>query len=370
MDFQVEADQAELRSAVRDVLEVECAPAYVRAVAEGTADAQQLWDKMVGLGWPALTIPEQHGGLGLGFVELALAVEEMGRHLAPGPFLATITQLLPVVREAGSTPLTERVLSAVAAGELTGSLAVAESGSGWPFTPPAATARRTGDDWVLDGRKRWVLEGDRVDELLVAAGIHGEDRVGLFLVAADAVKTAASDPLDPTRSHADIELADVVVPAERALTTDGAQALQRGLEEAVVSLSAEIVGACQALFTMTLEYAKVREQFGVPVGSFQAVKHKLADMHVTLERARSVTYFAAMTIAEDDPRRTTAASMAKAAAGDAQRLIVQDGIQLQGGIAYTWEHDVHLYVKRLMAGAALLGTAQDHRREIASTLLA
>lgn len=367
MDFELTPEQADLRSAVRDVLERECPPALVRAVVEEGASTQPLWTKLAELGWPALTVAEEHGGLGLGFVELVLAVEEMGRHLLPGPFLATVTQLLPAVQAAGPSAAAHRLLGAVARGELTGSLAVAESdrGSG---RGTSAVARQAGDDWVLEGRKRWVLHGDEVDELVVAARI-GDDAVGLFAVPQEAVNSSTPDALDPSRAHADVELDGVSVPGDRVLTLDGAAALRRALEEATVALAADLVGSCQQLFTMTLDYAKVREQFGVPIGSFQAVKHKLADMYVALERARSTVYFAAMTIAEDDPRRSLAASMAKAAAGDAARLIAQDGIQLHGGIAYTWEHDVHLYVKRLMAGGALLGTAQDHRREVAAALL-
>jgi alkylation response protein AidB-like acyl-CoA dehydrogenase len=275
----------------------------------------------------------------------------MGRHLVPGPFLPTVTQLVPILQECMPSAVAEQRLSAVAAGELTGALAVAETPSGWPSAPLEASARPAAGGWVLEGRKRWVLDGDTVDELVVAARIAERDAVGLSLVPGSDVKTSSPDPLDASRSHADVKLGGAAVPAERVLSVDGGRALRRALKEATVALAVEMVGACQGLFTMTLEYAQVREQFGVPIGSFQAVKHKLADLYVALERARSAVYFAAMTIAEDDPRRDLAASMAKAAAGDAQQRIVQDGIQLHGGIAYTWEHDAHLYVKRLMARA-------------------
>jgi alkylation response protein AidB-like acyl-CoA dehydrogenase len=144
--------------------------------------------------------------------------------------------------------------------------------------------------------------------------------------------------------------------------------LSRAVEEATVALALETVGTCQAIFDMTLDYAKNREQFGVPIGSFQAVKHKFADMYVALERARATAYFAAVTIAEDDERRTVATSMAKAAVGDAQRLIAQEGIQTLGGIGYTWEHDMHLLVKRAKSGDALFGTAADHRAKVADHL--
>jgi alkylation response protein AidB-like acyl-CoA dehydrogenase len=138
-----------------------------------------------------------------------------------------------------------------------------------------------------------------------------------------------------------------------------------GLDEATCALAIEMVGTCQTIFDMTLEYAKQREQFGVPIGSFQAVKHKLVDMYVALNRARACAYFAAATVAENDPRRSLAVSMAKAAAGDAQRIIGQEGIQIHGGIGYTWEHDLHLFVKRAKTGDALFGGAADHRQRVA-----
>jgi alkylation response protein AidB-like acyl-CoA dehydrogenase len=169
---------------------------------------------------------------------------------------------------------------------------------------------------------------------------------------------------------ADVRLDGVRLPVDHVLGTAGAAAplVRRALEEATTALALEVVGTCQTIFDVALDHAKVRHQFGVPIGSFQAVKHKLADMYVALERARATCYFAAATIGEDDPRRTMAASMAKAAAGDCQRLVAQDGIQLLGGIGYTWEHDMHLYVKRAKAGEALFGSAAFHRSRVADLL--
>jgi alkylation response protein AidB-like acyl-CoA dehydrogenase len=163
----------------------------------------------------------------------------------------------------------------------------------------------------------------------------------------------------------------VRVPRDRLLVGGGsaaAAALRRAIEEATVALALEMVGTAQTIFDVTLEYAKQREQFGVPIGSFQAIKHKFADMMISLERARSTCYFAALTIAEDDPRRTSATSVAKAAAGDCQRLLGRDGIQIHGGIGYTWEHNMHLYVKRMKSGEALFGTSAAHRGRIADLL--
>jgi alkylation response protein AidB-like acyl-CoA dehydrogenase len=174
--------------------------------------------------------------------------------------------------------------------------------------------------------------------------------------------------LDASRALVDVDFDGVVVDASRVLHDAGD--LDRALAEATVGLALEMVGTAQSIFDVTLEYAKQREQFGVPIGSFQAVKHKFADMAVALERARATSYFAALTLAENDPRWRTATSVAKVAAGDCQRLLAKEGIQLHGGIGYTWEHDMHLYVKRVKTGEALFGTSADHRAHLGQLLLA
>ena len=176
---------------------------------------------------------------------------------------------------------------------------------------------------------------------------------------------------DPTRLMGTVVLRDVTIGGDAVLGEPGdatAEAIRRAVEEATVAVALETVGTTQTIFDITLEYAKEREQFGVPIGSFQAIKHKFTDMLLAIERARATGYFAALTIAEDDERRTMATSMAKAAAGDAQRLVGKEGIQIHGGIGYTWEHDIHLYVRRAKVGGALFGTATDHRAAVADLL--
>jgi alkylation response protein AidB-like acyl-CoA dehydrogenase len=328
---------------------------------------------MVELDWPALTVAESDGGLGLGFVELAVLVEELGRVVAPGPLLATCTQFAPAVREAGTAEQRARFLAGVAAGQTTGALAVAEQAGDWSATSIAAEAVRDGEGWRLSGTKHYVADGTTADEVVVAArlaGSTGEEGIGLFVVPGPALSAKPMRSLDPTLPLATLELDGVRVGGDRALGTPGqsATALARAVEEAAVAIALMTVGACQSIFTMTLEYAKVREQFGVAIGSFQAVKHKLADLFIAVERARALAYFASLTIAEDDPRRTTAASMAKAAAGECQHRVVQDGLQLHGGIGYTWEHDLHLYLKRAKAGEGQFGSAAYHRARVADHL--
>ena len=280
-------------------------------------------------------------------------VEEHGRALAPGPFLATATQFLPLVREAADDAQRERFLPALAAGELTGALAV---GGAW---------RRDGAGFVLEGASSFVLDGDTADEIAVAA--EGEDGTALFVVPREAVKAERVESLDATRPLANLSFERIAVGPERALK-GGAAALTSGLEEATAALAAETVGCCRSLFDLVLEHVKQREQFGRPIGAFQAVQHKCADLFVAVEKARATSAFAAMTIAEDDPRRPLAVSMAKVSAGACQRLVGQEAIQLHGGIGFTWESDVHLYVKRARTGEGLFGSSREHRARIGELL--
>ncbi|MGH9113716.1 MAG: acyl-CoA dehydrogenase family protein [Acidimicrobiales bacterium] len=360
-------EQRELRDTARAVLDRECTPAVVREVVEKGTGADRLWRCLADLGWPALTVPEAAGGLGRGFVELAVVLEELGRVVAPGPYLATTTQFLPAIREAGTPDQAERWMGTVARGEVSGTLALAE-GTSWDATSVRATARRVGPDWVLRGTKRHVLSGTQVDEVVVAVRRADDDRLALAVVPAHDLDIEATGSLDASRPLATIRLDGVRVPDDRLLGHAGTPvggAVARTLQEATAGLAVDTVGACQALLDMTLAYAKVREQFGRPIGSFQALKHRFADMLVALEKARVTAHFAALTIAEDDPRRPLAVSMAKAAAGDCQRLVAASAVQLHGGIGFTWEHDVHLWVKRATTGGLLFGTSSDHRRMVA-----
>jgi alkylation response protein AidB-like acyl-CoA dehydrogenase len=377
MQLDFTADQEELRSSVRAVLEKECPIGFVRRLVEDGDDGAvaALEATFARLDWPALALPEDCGGLGLGFVETAVMAEEFGRVLAPGPLLATVTQFAPAIREAGTVDQHHAFLSPVAAGQRTGTLALAEDGRDWRPSSINTVIARAGDGWVLHGEKRHVVEAGRADDIAVAArleGTRGDVGVTLAVVprSTPGVRVEPIATLDATRETDVVRFDDVHVPDAAVLGSPGGglEALQRVVEEATVAAAVEMVGACQSIFDIALDYAKVRHQFGVPIGSFQAVKHKLANLFVSLERARSTCYFAAATIADDDPRRTLAASMAKAAAGDCQRLVAQDGIQLLGGIGYTWEHDVHLYVKRAKAGEGLFGTAAAHRGRVADLI--
>ncbi len=373
MDLELDTDQEELRMSIRAVLAKESPIAVARAMVETGRAPDELWDTMTALGWPALTISEADGGIGLGPIEAAVLAEELGRVMAAGPLLATVTQYVPTVREAGTSEQRTRFLGAVARGEARGAFALAEASGSYDPTDVAATATRDGDALVLGGTKCFVIEAAAADEIAVVvrlAGTTGDNGITVVVVPASDVSVVPVRTLDGSRAVAHVPLDGVRVGTERVLGTgaSAANAVRRAGEEAAVALALETVGTCQTIFDITLEYAKNRRQFGVPIGSFQAIKHKFADMLIALERARATGYYAALTIAEDDERRTLAAAVAKATAGDCQSLLCKEGIQIHGGIGYTWEHDMHLYVKRAKSNDAFFGATAWHRSRIASLL--
>jgi alkylation response protein AidB-like acyl-CoA dehydrogenase len=372
MELDFTDDQDALRDAIRAVLVKEAPITLARDVVEGRSRARDLWETFVALGWPALTVPEREGGIGLGPIEATILAEELGRQVTPGPLLATVTQFVPVVREAGTAEQRTRWLGAVAAGECSGTLAIAEPNGSFDPAATGVTLRIDRAHAALSGTKHYVIEGDAVDHFAVVARDLGASDDGVRVVIVPAAEATATPvaALDRSRRLAHVRFDGVRIAADHVLGA-GASAtpsLRRAVEEATVTLALEMVGTAQSIFDTTLEYAKQRVQFGVPIGSFQATKHKFADMLIALERARSTGYFAALTLAEDDPRRTTAASVAKAAAGDCQRLLAKEGIQIHGGIGYTWEHDMHLYVKRIKSSEQLFGTSTYHRARLADLL--
>ncbi len=365
MDLGFTEEQETLRDSARALVASETSATLAREPAAPPVDA--VWTRMVELGWPAVTIGTEHGGAGMGPVELAILLEEVGRGVVPGPLLATAGLYVPALRAAPAGPARDERLSAVASGR-TGTLALTEEAGSWSWDELATTAVPRGDGYEITGRKQAVVEGTHADELIVVA--RAPDGPGLFAVARDAVDAVAMNAVDPSLRLATIVLDRVPVERDQvfAVSHDAKVALGSALDEALVAVSSLSVGVCGGILERTIEYAKTRKQFGHAIGAFQAVKHKLTDMYVAVERARSLAYFGALTVAENDPRRPTAAAMAKAAAGDCQRIAVQDGLQLHGGIGYTWEFDLQLYLKRATALEALLGSSRFHRRRIAEQL--
>jgi alkylation response protein AidB-like acyl-CoA dehydrogenase len=356
MDFEFTTDQLELRDNARAVLSSACPPSLVRSVFDGEAGAsvEGLWKTLVDLGWPAIGVDEANGGLGLTFVETGLVVEELGRVVAPSPFVATVTQFAALARECGADG---DWLARVADGTLTGTIAVDGD----------VRARRVDGGWVLGGAVRTVMDGDRADEIAVVA--LTEDGPGVFCVERGVCVVTPRATIDPTTPVAGIGFDGVGVSGERVWVEpgrpDAATAIERAMGEAITAMALSTVATCRAIFEVTLDYAKVREQFGKPIGSFQALKHRFANMYLAVEKASSLAYFAALTIAEDDERRSTMPSMAKACASDCQRLVVTDGLQLHGGIGFTWENDLHFWLKRAKATEVMFGSGRQHRARLA-----
>ncbi len=379
MELDFDSDQEALRDSVRAFLATECPISSVRAIVEtriagGEVEPTELHRKMCDLGWPALTVPEAAGGLDLDAIELALVAEELGRAVAPGPLFTTMTQFVPMVRELGSADQIVIVLGPIAAGESSGTLAIAERTGAVDPAMTTAIANPTSTGFTITGTKHLVMEPATNGSIVVIArlpGTEGDDGVGAFIVPSSHARVEQIDSMDPSRQLATVTFDAVSVLADHVLGNPGpetAAALRRAVQSATVGLALDAVGAAQQVFDISLEYVKQREQFGVPIGSFQAIKHKFADMLILLERARALGYFAALTITEDDPRRALATAMAKAAAGDAVSRIAKEAIQVHGGIGYTWESDVHLYVRRIESDAVLFGTAQQHRQTVADLI--
>jgi alkylation response protein AidB-like acyl-CoA dehydrogenase len=370
VELEFTGEQEELRSSVRSFLEKECPVDLVRAVVETGEAPEKLWGSMVALDWPALAIPEEYGGVGLTILETAVVVEELGRAIAPGPLLATVTQFAPLVREVGTPEQQQRFLSEVATGALAGTVALADHPRAWALDDVTMTAEPAEGGWLLSGTKHGVLAAEGTTEVVVIARAAGG--FGAFVVPAAEAGLSPVPSLDASRPLVDVTLDRVFVPDERALGEPGSTAstsgISRALQEATVGLALETVGTCDALFQLLLAYIKERQQFGVPIGSFQAVKHKMSNMFLAIERARALCYFAVAAINEDTPNRAAAVSMAKAAADDCQSFVGRESIQTFGGIGFTWEHDCHLFVKRAATGGALLGGAAAHSLVVAASL--
>jgi alkylation response protein AidB-like acyl-CoA dehydrogenase len=378
-------EQEELRATARAFLAEHSSSERVRAAMESEAGYDADTWKRIGaeLGWTAVTLPEACGGLGLGAVELAALLEAMGEALLCAPFFATVCLGAQALLEAGGPEQQAEHLAGVAAGRTLATLAWTDGSGAQGADAVAVSARRAsgGGDFVLSGRLPHVLDGHVADLVVVAArapGSAGAAGVSLFAVPASAPGLArrALPTLDRTRRLAELELRDVRVPAGALLGAEGAgaAALERTLDRARVALAAEQVGGAQRCLDLAVAYAKQRVQFGRPIGSFQAIKHRLAEMMVRVESARSAAWWAAGVAAEsgsgakDAAQLEEAASLAKAWGSEAFFHCAAECLQVHGGVGFTWEYDVHLYLKRARAGEGFLGEPAWHRERVARRL--
>jgi alkylation response protein AidB-like acyl-CoA dehydrogenase len=361
MDFTFSDEQDALRAAVHAFLANEAPSSYVRAMAEderGFTDA--VWRKIADAGWPGVLVPEEHGGLGLGLVDMVVVMEEMGRLPFPGPFFSSAVLATLAARRLGVTEL----LAPLATGTLRGTVALEESGHGDPVDRIRTRARRKGATWILNGLKPIVLDGHTADWVIVVA--RTEEGLGSVLVQAP--DAAPVGMLDPTRKGARLELRDT--PGEPVGPLGDHTAIwRRVVDDAGVMLAAELVGASDAAVELAVEYAKVRVQFDRPIASFQAIRHKAVDMLHRLELARVGTHYAAWTSDVDDPAREHAATMAKGFVGEAAVYISGEDIQIHGGVGFTWDCDAHFYYKRAKQNDVMLGYQGQQRRRLADLVL-
>ena len=372
MNFSFTEEQEELRRYTRQWLDRNCAMETVRRLMDTERGYEpRHWEAIAEMGWLAMAIPEEWGGAGFSFLELFVLLEEQGRTLFCSPFLSTVVMAAGVVEEAGDEEQKRRILPAIAGGELIATVAFSEPNGRWDSEGVTASARpRPGGGWTLNGTKSFVLDG-HVADLVVVAARTGRG-VSLFLVPGEAegVDRRRLDTMDQTRKQARIELRDVGLGAGALLGADGEgwPILERMMQKAVVALSAEQVGGAQACLEMAVSYAKVRKQFGRPIGSFQAIKHKCADMLAQVESARSAAYYAGWAVSEDNDERPLMASLAKSYCSEAYFASAAENIQIHGGIGFTWEHDAHLYFKRAKSSELLFGDPSLHREKIADQL--
>jgi alkylation response protein AidB-like acyl-CoA dehydrogenase len=365
MSFSPTAEQEELRRSVRRFLADKSPTSEVRRLmGSGESGDPDVWAQLSSqLGLTALVIPEEHGGLGYGPVELALVLEEMGAALLVSPFFATVALAAQALLAAGDAASQARWLPGIAAGSTTATLAVSDDGGAWDLSAIAATSEATDDGWSVTGTKSFVVDGDTADLLLVAAWANSE--LELFAVDAGApgLTRTRHETLDPTRHLARLELDHV--PAVPLRLRDSADLLERTADLVAVALAAEQVGGAQRCLDMAVDYAKVRVQFGRPIGSFQAIKHKLADTMLEVESARSAAAYAASVVVEGGPEASVAASLAKSYCSEAFTHAAKENIQVHGGIGFTWEHDAHLYLKRAKSSELLFGSPLQHRTRLA-----
>lgn len=377
MDFVFSEEQEAFRAVVRRFVEERWALSEVRRLAEaGIGFERAVWKQMAAeLGLQGLAIPETRGGQGFGFLELGIALEELGRQLAGGPFLASAVLAPQAILAAGDDAQQAELLPALAAGESIATLAFLEPAGRPEPEAIATTCRREGGGWRVTGTKTAVLDGTHADTLVVAArevGSAGAAGLTLLVVRADApgVGVTPIEGLDPTRSLADLALRDA--PAMPLGAPGGAAgALARTLDLAAVAVAAEAVGAAARCLEDAVAYARERIQFGRPIGAFQAIQHKCAEVMLELESARSVAYWSWWVASEPDVEAgalAEAASVAKATCGDALARAAAENLQIHGGVGFTWEFDCHLFYRRARAADILFGDAVWHRARLAARL--
>jgi alkylation response protein AidB-like acyl-CoA dehydrogenase len=377
VDFEFSNEQEQLRDSVRRFL-AERAPItpFVRDQIGPDPDraaAKAVRRGLVELGVTGLLVPEEFGGAGMTMVDMAVVLEELGRGVFPGPFLSSAVVAATLVVKAGSARDQELLLPGIAAGETVGTVALWEAGRRGNWARPAVTARAVDDGWTVSGTKIQIPDGARADVVLVVAADASVDGLGVFAVTTgdDPAPGVTIDPVatvDLTRSVATITFTDA--PARRIGEGDATAAIAATVDRWITALVLDGLGAAERALEIAVDYAKERRQFDQPIGAFQAVQHLCADMLRDVELGRAVAYYSAWADeGADAAERHRAATMAKAFASDGFYRVGAGAVQVHGGIGFTWEHDIHLYYKRVLALQENAGGTSDHLEELASITL-
>ncbi|HZQ34675.1 MAG TPA: acyl-CoA dehydrogenase family protein, partial [Dehalococcoidia bacterium] len=357
----------------RDFLEKEVPEKYVRDMEEDEKGySPEVWSKMAEQGWQGLIIPEDLGGTGLGFLDLIVLLEEFGRALVPGPFIPTTLAAIALL-EAGSDEQKKQYLPRIASGEAIGTLAITEPSARWDAEGIQLQATKGANGYTLNGTKLFIPDAHVADLMVVAArtGGSGESGVSLFVVDArspgistEVLKTIASD------KQCEVKFENVQVPAANLLGAEGQgwEPLQKVMLKATVMECAYLVGLAQMDFEISVNYAKERVQFGRPIGSFQAIQHKCADMVTDVDGARFIMYRAAWSVAEGEPDAALNVHMAKAWCSEATRRVVAHGQQIHGGIGFTKDYKIQLFFRRQKRSELMWGDADFHREKVADAL--
>ena len=384
MEFAFTEEQQMIRDTAQAFLsEVSTSEAIREAMATEQGFKDELWQRICGeMYWQAIHIPEQYGGMGLGYVELVAMLEQMGRYLLCSPFFSTVCLATNALLLAGSEQQKSEYLAKICEGSLTATVAYTGTSGLWNADAVEGVAKKDGDNFVLNGSYRYVLDGHTAGLLIVAArteGSSGEEGISLFAVPADTagVEREWLATVDQTRKQAQVVLNNVVVASSNLMGEEGKAwpSLEKVIQLATVATAAEQMGGSQQVLDLTVEYTKERVQFGRPVAGFQAVKHQAADMMLRTEVARSAVYYAACVAEESinggplEGELAEAASVAKAYCSDGFFKNAGDAIQLHGGVGFTWEYDVHLYFKRAKSSELFLGNGAYHREKVAQMLL-
>jgi alkylation response protein AidB-like acyl-CoA dehydrogenase len=362
MEFDFSPDQVALRDAVRSFMERDCPPSYWRPMLEDERGyTDEVWDKVVELGWCGLLVPEEAGGLGLGLVDLVVVLEEMGRVPFPGPFFSSAVQATLAARDLG---LEDR-LASLATGTTRGTVAIDEQGHGDVVDRIRTRASRKSGRWTLHGVKSAVVDGHTADWVLVPA--RTQEGLGTFLV--DAPDAHYVPSWDGTRKLARMDL-DGVEAEPVGPDGDHTDIWRRVADDSAVALCAELIGSMEQAHHLAVEYAKQRVAFGKPIATFQVIKHKAVDMLHRVELARVGTHFAAWASDVDDPRRAEATAMAKAYVPESAVYLSGECVQIHGGVGFTWDCDAHVHYRKAKQSDLLLGYHGIHRERVADLVLA